>query len=287
MSSNLQKNTQVSVVIPAEGLPGLHATLWTVERPRAVLVIAHGVGEHGGCYSEVAASLQSAIADLEILAVDLRGHGRSPGLRGYVGRYEELIGDLRSTVLWVREHRPNVPVFVLGHSNGGQLALRLALTNPGFMAGLIVSNPASRLALQVPWWKLAVGRVLYNFAPRVTLHGNLKLEQLTRDPSQYPERLGDPLRHGRVSAPLFFGMVEGGEKLAEEVKRLKTPLLLILGTADPIIDPEATKEIFENVGSSEKQAYYYADSLHEPLNDLDRDQVIADLAGWLRERMPG
>jgi alpha-beta hydrolase superfamily lysophospholipase len=287
MSSNLQKNTQESVVIPAEDSTRLHATIWPAEGPRAVLVIAHGVGEHGGCYHEVAASLQSAVAELEILAVDFRGHGRSPGPRGYVRRYDELIGDLRSAVRWVREHRPGVPVFVLGHSNGGQTALRLALTDPGLMAGLIVSNPASRLALRVPWWKLMLGRLLYRVAPRVTLHGSLRPEQLTRDPGQYAERFGDPLRHDRVSAPLFFGMVEGGEKLAEEVKRLKTPLLLLLGTADPIIDPKATKEVFENAGSSDKQARSYADSLHEPLNDVDRERVIGDLARWLRERMPG
>ena len=98
--------------------------------------------------------------------------------------------------------------------------------------------------------------MLNRVAPRVTLRGTLKPEQLTRDPSQYPERLADPLRHARVSARLFFGMVEGGARLGEQVRRLEIPLLLILGTSDPIIDPEATKGIYENVGSKRQTSVF-------------------------------
>jgi alpha-beta hydrolase superfamily lysophospholipase len=81
-------------------------------------------------------------------------------------------------------------------------------------------------------------------------------------------------------------MVEGGARLAHQVDSLEIPLLLVLGTSDPIIDPDATKAIYEKIGSPDKKAYFYADSLHEPLNDLDRDQVVADIVQWLRQRIP-
>ena len=286
MSTKVHIQNQEFATIPSFDETPLHATLWGVDEPKGMLIIAHGVGEHGGCYADVATSIQAAMPELEILALDFRGHGRSPGRRGFVGAYDDLIGDLLAAVRWAEERRPGVPRFVLGHSNGGQVALRLGLAHPELISGLLISNPAVRLALRVPSWKLFAGRVLQRFAPRVTLKGTLKPELLTRDTSQWPPRMADKLRHSRVSAPLFFGMVEGGAKLADEVHRLEVPLLLLLGSADPIIDPSATLVLYEKIGSADKQVRQYRDSLHEPLNDLDRSQVLEDMLAWLRERIP-
>lgn len=277
-------NNQEFVTIPSEDAMPLHATLWAADEPRAVMIIAHGVGEHGGCYADVATSIQASMPDLEILAVDFRGHGLSPGRRGYVDDYRDLIGDLRATLRRIGDRRPDLPIFLMGHSNGGQVALRLAIEEPNGIAGLVLSNPAVKLALHVPRWKLAVGRFLQRWAPRVTLTGSLNPELLTRDAAQWPDRLADTLRHSRISAPLFFGMVEGGKRLIGEAARLHVPLLLLLGTSDPIMDPGATLQLFENIGSSDKQIRLYPQSLHEPLNDLDRAQVIHDILAWLRER---
>lgn len=286
MSTKAHLHDPELIAFPSLDATTLHAALWAVDEPKGVLLIAHGVGEHGGCYSDVATSIQAVMPDLEILALDFRGHGRSPGRRGFVKVYDDLIGDLLGALRWMEKRRPGLPRFLLGHSNGGQVALRLGLEHPDLISGLIISNPAVRLALRVPSWKLLAGRVLQRVAPRVTLTGMLKPEQLTRDPSQWPARLADELRHSRVSAPLFFGMVEGGKRLTGEVHRLKVPLLLLLGNADPIIDPGATLQLYEKVGSADKQIRQYPDSLHEPLNDLDRAKVLNDLLDWLRERVP-
>src|SRR3954463_2709603 len=104
----------------------LRAWYWTRRSPRAALVVAHGFGEHGGCYRHVAEALGPAL-EIDILAPDFRGHGRSPGRRGVIRRYAELVSDLRGALDWVARSRPGLPRFVLGHSNGGQVALRVAL----------------------------------------------------------------------------------------------------------------------------------------------------------------
>src|SRR5262245_31272191 len=119
-----------------DGIP-LHTWFWAGEEPRGVLVVAHGIGEYGGCYEHVAEALTALPGLGDVLAPDFRGHGMSPGRRGVVRRYEDLVGDLRGAVDWAREHRPGGPVFLLGHSNGGQVALRFALDNPGGVAGLV------------------------------------------------------------------------------------------------------------------------------------------------------
>ena len=137
MSTNLQKSTPRSAVILSDDSTPLHATVWPVEEPRAVLLIAHGVGEHGGCYGEVAVALQSALPDLEILRPStFEATAGVPAIVDSSSRYDELIDDLRPAVRWLQEHRPDVPVFLLGHSNGGQVALRLALSDQNLMAGI-------------------------------------------------------------------------------------------------------------------------------------------------------
>ena len=89
------------IAFPSLDATPLHAALWAVDEPKGVLFIAHGVGEHGGCYSDVATSIQAAMPDLEILALDFRGHGRSPGRRGFVKVYDDLIGDLLGALRWM------------------------------------------------------------------------------------------------------------------------------------------------------------------------------------------
>src|SRR2546421_730430 len=93
------------VAIPAAGGLTLRGWHWTRPSPRGVLVVAHGFGEHAGCYHHVAEALGPAL-EIDLVAPDLRGHGRSPGRRGVVGDYGELVSDLRAAVAWAGRVRP-------------------------------------------------------------------------------------------------------------------------------------------------------------------------------------
>jgi len=272
------------VIFPADdGLP-LRAWHWPVDAPRGTLIIAHGLGEHGLAYRRVAEAIGSRLG-IDVLAFDFRGHGRSPGRRGVVRRYEDLTADLIGAIDWAGTRRPGLPRFVLGHSNGGQVALRVAMgAHPG-LAGLVLSNPSLFLAVAVPRHKLMIGRVLRRVAPGVTLSAFLPPRMLTRDPEIQAERAGDALRHTRTNASLFFGMVEGGPLLEAAADRILVPTLILLGDADPVIDAAATRVVFDRLGSPDKTLITYPEALHEPLNDLGRDRVLADLTGWLDRRL--
>lgn len=275
----------MDLAIPTADGAVLHGRLWPGTDPRGVLVIAHGIGEHGGCYEPVAALLAGMPGLVDVLTFDFRGHGRSPGRRGVIRHYDELTADLRAALAWAARERPGRPRFVLGHSNGGQVALRVALEMPDALAGLVLSNPILALAARVPGWKLRVGRLLHRFAPHVTLTSGLDHGQMTRDAASWPARQADPLRHARISAPLFFGMVEGGAALARRAPEVRLPTLLILGGADPVVDPAAGRAFFEALGAADKTLRLYPEMRHEPLNELGREHVHADLVAWLAERL--
>ena len=154
------------------------------------------------------------------------------------------------------------------------------------VAGLIVSNPALQVATHVPALKLALGRLLLRFAPRVTMGVPLGTSELTRDESLWEARRADRLRHSRISAPLYFGMIDGGPLLKTSVQELKTPVLFLIGGSDPVIDPEFNLEVFQAVGSTDKTLKLYPGMVHEPLNDIGRETVLRDLHNWLENHLP-
>jgi alpha-beta hydrolase superfamily lysophospholipase len=257
---------------------------WPRAEPRGAVIVAHGFGEHGGTYRHVAGALGTAL-DLEVIAVDFRGHGLSPGRRGVVRRYEELTGDLRSVWEWAARRNPDLPRFLLGHSNGGQVALRLALEGQARIDGMIVSNPALRLAMSIPPHKLRLGKLLLRYAPWMSLSGQIPADRLTRDPDMQREHRTDPLRHNRMSAPLFFGMLNGGEMLMARAGEIQTSILMLVGGQDPVVDPAGARELFDRLGSEDKTLLLYPKMLHEPFHEVGREQVLDDLVRWIEPRL--
>ncbi len=264
----------------------LRGRWWRRQAPRGAIVIAHGFGEHGGAYRRVAEQFCARL-DVDVIAVDFRGHGRSDGRRGVVGRYEDLVGDLETTLQWAGRQFPDLGRFVVAHSNGGQVALRGVLAGRMAIEALVVSNPLIRVMVPVPSAKLKLGRLLAAVAPWVTLKGELNVEGLTRDPEIQVEHRTDPLRHNRMSAPLYFGMLAGGDLLLARAHEIRAPILMLLGGSDAVVDPKSSREFFDRLVSDDKTLLYYPSMLHEPLNDLGREQVFDDMVRWLSPRLPG
>ena len=272
----------IAVTIP--GRPRLAGRLWTTESPRAVVVVSHGHGEHGGCYAELAAAVVPG-AQVDLVAFDYRGHGLSEGKRGVIRSYRDLLDDLDSWLGWVGRERPGLPVFVLGHSNGGLAAIRLAETRPVHLAGLILSNPSLHLIAAAPLWKRLAGQVLLRVAPWVTFQTGIDGDQLTQAADSVAVIETDPLRHHRISPPTFFGMVRNGPLAVDQADRVQVPTLLILGGADPITAPESGRRFFERLGAADKTLLNFAAMRHEPLHEVSRHEVIAAIVGWLDDRL--
>jgi lysophospholipase len=132
---------------------------------------------------------------------------------------------------------------------------------------------------------LKLGKILLSLAPWVTLRAEAPCVWMTRDTTRHELYRSDGLRHSRISAPLFFGMVEGGEMLMARAGEVRLPILMLIGGQDPVISPEASREFFDRVGSEDKTLLLYPKMLHEPFNELGREQVFEDLSRWLEPRI--
>lgn len=258
---------------------------WRPEAPRAILALAHGLGEHGGRYGNVVAEVVPR--GYAVYALDHRGHGRSDGRRGHVESFAEYIADLGRLIEIAAGECPGLPAFLLGHSLGGTIALRYALERPEGLRGVIASSPLLRMRLGVPPSKRLLGNVMSRLYPTFTQRSGLPAEALSRDPEVVAAYTADPLVHDLVSARLFTEMLTTAEAVLARAPELRLPCLLLVSGADAMVDPQASQELHARLGSADKTLHLYEGFYHEGLNEVGRERPLADLVSWLEAHLAG
>jgi alpha-beta hydrolase superfamily lysophospholipase len=248
------------------------------DAPRGVVLVCHGLGEHSGRYGHVVDALVPA--GWAVYGLDHRGHGRSGGRRAHVRRYADWLTDLDGFRRAVGARHPGLPVFLLGHSMGGQIALAYALDHQSDLTGLVLSAPA--LANNaVP--KVAVGvlRAVGKVAP-VLRPAGIDASKISKDPQVYAEYRADPLvHHGRPTLGLSTAVVGQFEVLPERARGLCLPVLMQHGTEDAIVDPAGFRRLESCCGSPDLTVRWYEGLWHEIYNEPERDGPLGDLRDWL------
>lgn len=250
--------------------------------PRAFVVLIPGQGDHGGRYGHLGVALTRAGYSLG--AIDVRGNRRSDGRRGDAPSYDALLDDVEAGIREARRIEPHRMLFLLGHSMGGQLAVNDVVRRSPPVGGVILSSPWFRLAIQLPRWKVAMGRVLARIWPTYTYTNMLTSAQLSRDLAFRAASDPDHLAHGFITARLAAALIDGGRDALAAAPRFALPLLLLQAGQDSVVDPAAAVEFARRVGTPDCTFRVYADSLHELLHDTMREQVIADIIDWLTAR---
>lgn len=273
-------------VLREESIPSTGGNIFVrswrpAEAPRAVVVVVPGFNSHSGYYFWVATHL--AAQGFATYAVDLRGRGQSDGERFYVQTFHDYVDDVAAVVALARSREPRVPFFVLGHSAGGVIACLYTLEHQQELAGLVCES----FAFQVPApdFALAVFKGLSHVAPHAHVL-RLKNEDFSRDPEVVAAMDADNLiAHETQPTQTLAEMVRADERLKNDFALFTLPLLIIHGTADKATRPEGSRTFFEAARSADKTLKLYEGSFHDPLNDLDKETVMADVTRWIGERV--
>jgi acylglycerol lipase len=254
---------------------------WLPDGPvRAVLVIVHGLGEHSDRYDHVARAV--AADGIAVHAEDHRGHGRSQGARALV-EVAEVVRDVDTLVGLAATEHPGVPVFMLGHSLGGMIAVRYALAHQARLSGLILSGALATVDAS-PALRRA-GRLIAAIAPRAPLIA-LDAELVSRDPAVVANYRADPLvHHGRIPARTAAEIADTTDAFGGEVAAITLPTLIVYGTADGLCPPAGSVMLGERLGSTDVTIRAYEGLYHEVLNEPEREMVIADVRTWLEDRI--
>ncbi len=254
------------------------------EPPRAVLAIVHGFGEHSGRYINVVNHLVPR--GYAVYGFDHRGHGRSPGRRGYIKRWTEFRGDVRALVDMIKQREPERDIFLLGHSLGGLIVLEYALHYPEGLAGVIASAPALG-EVYVPAHLFLLSRILSRIWPGFSRSTGSDGSALSRDPAVVQAVREDLLRHNRGTARLGTEFTAAIRWTQAHAADLQIPLLILHGTADRVTAPEGSRIFFERVTFGDKARYEYEGGYHEPHNDIDAERVLTDVERWLEQHSHG
>lgn len=246
--------------------------------PRAALAIVHGFGEHSGRYMNVVNHLVPR--GYAVYGFDLRGHGRSPGQRGYINTWAEYREDTQSFLRLVAEQEPNRPLFLMGHSMGGLIVLEYVLHHPEGLKGVIASAPVLGQAGVSPIL-FFLSRVLSRVYPRFSLSTGLDATTISRDPAVVKAYQIDPLVHSLATPRLGTEITAAQEWTLAHAGDLRVPFLLFFGTADRLVPPDNTRQFYNRVTFSNKHKIEYEGAYHETHNDIIYPQVMADLERWL------
>jgi alpha-beta hydrolase superfamily lysophospholipase len=264
---------------------------WPVAEPKAVMQIAHGLGEHARRYDAMAATLNKA--GFSVYADDHRGHGQT-GLRQLENKQIKRLGNLGPGGMaatykqvadfskLIKAENPNRPLILLGHSWGSFIAQKIINKQSDIYDAVILSGSA----LTMPGY-LATGD--FNKVWK-KIPGSTGYEWLSRDVEIQNKFVEDPLTFLALAMQVF-GVKNSLQLFGTPSKEIRKdlPILVQVGEADPIGGEYSNKALVEayrkNAGIDDIELFVYHECRHEIYNELNKDAIIEDLVTWVNQRV--
>lgn len=251
---------------------------WPVESPIAVVGFIHGLGEHSRRYDHYADFLTRR--GIACLAYDRKGHGRSEGVRGFAADYKLYVDEAAKLTIECGKRYPGVPLFLYGHSMGGQVLLRYLVRRHPKVKGAIVSAPHIRLPFTPSAFQVTLGKFMRKIKPDFTQPNPLDTRMLSRDPIVVEKYLADPLVHNLISAQTGIDMLENALLLDQWAGELSVPTLLMHGDEDGITSYEGSKDFVDrnpvNITLKIWPGFY-----HELHNEPEWEEVASFVTSWI------
>ena len=253
-----------------------------------MLVICHGFGEHGGRYLHFPHYVKDFVGS--VYSLDLRGHGRSEGLRGHVERFDDYTDDVVSTLARVEEkiraRFGQAEVHFLGHSMGGLIALRVGFLHPKLpgVRAITASAPLLGIRVELPAFKRGAAHILSRVWPSLHMDSEIQPDRISHDPAAVEVYAKDRLIHHKGTPRLYTEMQHAIVDTRARTEGMNYPLFMIIPEQDQIVDPEAEAEFFKELKHRDKELATYPTFFHESFNELGKEKAFADLNQWIRKQ---
>ncbi len=267
----------------ANGAPALYFRAHVPETPKALLALVHGYADHAARYDHAVDALLGH--GIGVVAIDLRGHGRSEGERGYCDRFDEFFDDMDELAKLVDARAKGAPKFLFGHSFGGLVTTLSVLRDPRDYKGLLLSGPFFGLALAVPAVKVLAGKVASRLVPKLGLPSGLHGKDMTNDAARAKAYDHDPLVFKNAKARWFTETQKAQAEVFERAPTLTLPLYEMFGKDDIVASLDAGKRFFDAAGHADKTWVPKEGHKHEILNEPAYEQTAADMAAWMLARV--
>lgn len=261
----------------------LFAQRWVPSgKPKAVVNLVHGLGEHSSRYGYVAEEF--AKAGYVFNTMDLRGHGKSDGARGYAPGFSSLVSDIEFLIKSGKADYPDIPHFLYGHSLGGSLVLFYRLTSKINVDAIISTSPLFKPGARVPASKRLFARIMSDIAPKITLTNGLQRPWLSRDGRIVRDYSGDPLVHDKITCRMGWELLKNGDWVFDHMNTIRGPILMVVGTREKIVDYkrilDAAKGLEDQVELKVWEGLY-----HETHNEPEKEAVVQYNIQWFDKHL--
>ena len=249
--------------------------------PKAVISLAHGMGEHSGRYARWGSLF--AGSGYALTGMDLFGNGKTEGKTGPIKSYQLLLDQVDLMQQKSEEMFPGIPRILYGHSMGGNVAINYAISKDPPLSALIASSPWLRLVIPVNRVEKVFSVIFNSLAPGLRIKAKgLGAERLSHDPDHWADVRSDPLVHRKISVKYAYEMMDKGEYALQHASRINIPILLMHGNADEITSHKASEEFVSNT-SDRTRLKIWEGLRHELHNELEYRDVFKYVVDWLGE----
>ena len=249
----------------------------------AVIVLVHGMGEHSKRYEKFVIPFFNN-KSISVITYDQFGHGKTEGKRGHNPGFDAVLECVDEMLKKAEILFANKPVFLYGHSMGGNVVTNYVLRKESNLKGVIATSPFLRLAFSPSEWKLAIGKALLKFAPSVTMGNELDIDAISRDKEAIEEYKNDRMIHDKISPNYSVVFIETGEWAIENADRLKIPMLLMHGTGDRITSYKGSKAFAKNAKDL-VDLQLFENGYHELHNDINKKEVLEQIMIWINKNI--
>jgi acylglycerol lipase len=254
------------------------------QSPWCTLTIVHGFGDHGGRFAGMGTTFASM--GIGVQATDLVGHGRSPGRRGCIASYDQLLDDVCMSLQHTLEEYPRIPHFMFGQSMGGNLLINLALRRPEALScvqGIVVGSPMLKAGKMPKERIMDAGRWLATKLPNWRIKAPVEVSKLSSDRRAQDAYLMDRWVHRNMSLRLATSLIDSGLWALEHADQLRTRMLVMHGLDDTLTCPMASKSFAE---SSNGMALFkgWSGCRHDLHDELQRERVFDYMTHWMKQQ---
>lgn len=271
--------------IQSNGLK-LHTISHIISDESPTILWVHGFAEHCLRFKEII----DYFADngFNSVAFDLRGHGKSEGLRAYIKNFQEYLQDLNTVRNYYEQKYPKTKWILIGHSMGGLVVIRYHQTmyEKNIWQLKVVSSPFLGVSAPVPQWKKSLSKLIVNIYPQISIPSGLNPEHLSHDIKVVENYKNDKLVLKNATAGWYEATMKAIELAFADVHKVQKGLHFLIAGDDKLVDAKATQDFYNQLPKeSEVTLKIYPEMYHEIFNELGKEKVWQDLLNLLRNSL--
>ena len=253
----------------------------TTAKEKALMVIVHGLGDHAGRYETLINSFKTR--GISFYALDLRGHGKSQGKRGHVDSFLDYVEDLKYFINHIKEINNEKPLILMGHSMGGSIAARYALTYQDDIDALVLSSPALKPVVTKSQFMQSIAPFLSMIAPSFSVNSEIDPDKISHDTDAVKAYQSDDLVHDQITLKCWDEFAKNNENCLDRAMEIQLPVFIMHGTEDQVADIDGAHLFFDKISSTDK-AFESADGCYHEILNEDKDlraKTINNLVKWV------